>query len=109
MKFPTDGYMMAVFLKTGMEDVMSFEEWKRRADPQKNLKLCDGWLELAWEALGDVPTKDDANGDAWILDDDFETPWVKFYRGTCVMNVWRWFDEKHSKGVRWLMYVGKDE
>lgn len=109
MKFPTDGYMMAVFLKTGMEDVMSFEEWKRRADPQNNLKLCDGWLELAWEALGDVPTKDDANGDAWILDDDFETPWVKFYKGACVMNVWRWFDEKHSKGVHWLMYGGKDE
>ena len=103
MKFPTDeGYLMKVFLKTGMEDVMSFSEWKERADPQHNLKLCDGWLEMAWEALGDVPTKDTDND--WILDERFETPWVTFEKGVSVMDVWRWFDKKHSKGVHWLMY-----
>lgn len=108
MKFPTDGYLMAVFLKTGAEDFMPFSDWVRDADPQKNLKLCDGWLELAWEALGDVPTKDDANGDAWVLDERFETPWVTFEKGVCVMDVWRWFDAKHSIGVKYLMYGVRD-
>ena len=105
MKFPTDGYLMTVFLRTGLEDVMSFNDWKERADPQHNLKLCDGWIELAWKALGDVPTSDDENGD-WVLDEQFETPWVTFEKGTDVMDVWRWFDKKHSKGVHWLMYGG---
>jgi len=102
MKFPTDGYLMAVFLKTGSEDFMSFSDWVRDADPQNNLKLCDGWLALAWEALGDVPT--DSSGDRWVIDEEFETPWVKFKRGTKVMDVWHWFDDHHSKGVHWLMY-----
>ena len=108
MKFPTDGYLMTVFLHTGLEDVMSFSEWKERADPQKNLKLCDGWLELAWEALGDVPTSDDETGD-WVLDERFETPWVTFEKGSNVISdVWRWFDAMHSKGLHWLIYVDRD-
>lgn len=106
MKFPEDGYLMAVFLHTGLEDVMSFSEWKERADPQHNLKLCDGWLELAWQSLGDVPT--DSSGDHWVIDEEFETPWAKFEKGTCVMDVWRWFDQKHSKGLHWLIYGASD-
>lgn len=108
MRFPTDGYLMAVFLKTAMDDCMSLDQWKKHAKPQKNLPLCDAWLELAWQALGDVPTRDDENGDAWILDERFETPWVTFEKGVCVMDVWHWFDKRHSKGVRWLMYGGKE-
>ena len=104
MKFPEDGYLMAVFLKTGCEDFMSFSDWKMQADPQHNLKLCDGWLELAWEALGNVPTHEDENHDSWILDDRFETPWVTFEKGVSVFDVWRWFDKKHSMGVSYLMY-----
>ena len=104
MKFPTDGYMMDVFLKTGMEDVMSFDEWKERADPQHNLKLCDGWLELAWRALGDVPVSPDDR-----LEEGFDTPWATWEKGCRIEDVWSWFDKKHSIGVKYLMYGAKEE
>jgi hypothetical protein len=35
-----------------------------------------------------------------VLDED----WHGFANGTDVEDIWRLFDERHSKGVYWLMY-----
>lgn len=109
MKFPTEEFLYSLYLKDGWDDVMPFDDFKDRySSGSVKWPLADRFLEGAWHALGDVPTRDDENGDAWILDERFETPWVTFEKGVCVMDVWHWFDAKHSKGVHWLMYGGKE-
>lgn len=103
MKFPNDDWLFDLYLEGEEDQVMTFDQFKER---YKNIKwpTSDRVLEGAWRALGDVPTKD--TDDDWILDERFETPWVTFEKGVSVMDVWRWFDGKHSKGVHWLMYGG---
>ncbi len=106
MKFPTEDFLFSLYLKDGWDDVMSFDDFKNRYSSGVKWPCEDRFIEGAWRALGDVPTKD--TDDDWILDERFDTPWVTWEKGVSVMDVWRWFDGKHSKGVHWLIY-GKEK
>lgn len=58
-------------------------------------KYSDEQLEEMWLNLGDISIDEDEN-----IDDDF----MFWGKGTFREDIWCWFDEKHSKGVVWLMY-----
>ena len=60
-----------------------------------NIHLDDEKLEYLWEKFGGIPIDDDEN----ILED-----FLGFDLGTHREDVWRWFDEHHSKGVAYLMH-----
>lgn len=61
-------------------------------------KYDDKMLEEMWLELEDVPT---------VVDKDFYTcidvDWQGWPKGTDIEEIWYWFDERHSKGVGWLM------
>ena len=59
----------------------------------------DRKIEKLWEELEDVPVYEHKNF-ALCLDVD----WQEWPKGTDIEDIWRWFDEHHSKGVAWLMY-----
>jgi len=64
------------------------------------MKLNDTHLEKLWDELGDIPFDEDSE-DEIILAVDFNI----FQKGTAQYNIWHWFDEKHSKGVAYLLSI----
>ena len=57
-------------------------------------------LEELWADLQDVVFDDsDPNEDMKLLD-----PWGGFPARTSRDDIWHWFDERHSKGVAYLLY-----
>lgn len=56
----------------------------------------DAILEKLWAAFADTPIGE--HGDA------IEEAFMHFPAGTDRFEIWHWFDEKHSKGLNWLMY-----
>lgn len=61
----------------------------------------DALLEEIWEKFGDVPV----NQETEKLEDDF----LHFKKGTDKEDVWHWFDERHSKGIAYLLYGGSED
>lgn len=55
----------------------------------------DKELEAMWYELEDIPFDENE-----CLDVD----WQGWDKGTHREEIWHWFDERHSKGVAWLMY-----
>lgn len=76
-------------------------------------ETMDERLEQLWDELGDVavctghelyesdPVKyaDYQYGQSLVIDSE----WNGFPIGTDTESIWHWFDERHSKGVGWLM------
>ncbi len=60
----------------------------------------DTALEKLWEEFGDVPMNPET--------ECMEAPFLDFPAGTFREDIWRWFDERHSKGVAYLMYGGTE-
>lgn len=63
------------------------------------MMLC----EKMWEEFEDVLFIEDEESDDscnLVLASD----WHYFSAGTTRDEIWRWFDQKHSKGLHWLMY-----
>jgi hypothetical protein len=58
----------------------------------------DAKLETKWIELEDIPFDEDSNGEL-ILSEG----WYLFPAGTSREEIWHWFDERHSKGVAWLL------
>lgn len=56
----------------------------------------DKRLESLWETLADVPMDPDTE----CMEDDF----LHFPSGTSREEIWKWFDERHSRGVAHLLY-----
>ena len=61
--------------------------------------LTDVRLEELWVDLTDVSVTEDVDMRT-VLDED----WYGFAKGTDVEDIWKLFDERHSKGVYWLIY-----
>lgn len=59
----------------------------------------DKYLERLWDSLEDVPVIEDPDMRTVI-----DCEWNGFCKGTDVEDIWMWFDQRHSKGVHWLMY-----
>lgn len=55
----------------------------------------DGKIEEIWEEFGDVPMDPDT--------ECIESPFLGFPTGTHREEVWEWFDERHSRGVVYLL------
>jgi len=62
----------------------------------ETLEYRDDLLEDYWADLADIPVDPDT--------DKLEEPFMSFPAGTDKEDVWRWFDERHSKGVAYLLY-----
>lgn len=60
------------------------------------LKHWDEVLEDAWEKLGDVPMNP--------ATEELEEPFWGWPAGTPREEIWHWFDERHSKGIAYLLY-----
>ena len=56
--------------------------------------IIDEALEKMWDELEDVPVDENE-----CIDID----WHGWSKGTHREEIWHWFDERHSKGVGWLM------
>lgn len=56
----------------------------------------DEQLEALWDDFGNVPYNEETE----TIEEDFLT----FRAGAHRYDIWRWFDERHSKGVAYLLY-----
>lgn len=56
----------------------------------------DHALESLWREFSDVPM----NPETECMDEEF----MHFPDGTSREDIWHWFDERHSKGIAYLMY-----
>ena len=54
----------------------------------------DREVENLWDELEDVPIDEN---------DCLDVAWQGWDKGTHREEIWHWFDERHSKGVGWLM------
>lgn len=63
-------------------------------------QVTDSDLEDLWRELADVPF-DDGDPD---VDMTLAENWKWFSKGTPREEIWHWFDERHSKGVAFLLY-----
>lgn len=61
----------------------------------------DAHLEELWADFGNAPMDPDTEK----LEADFHI----FPEGTDREDVWHWFDERHSKGVAYLLYSGAED
>ncbi len=66
----------------------------------ETLQDRDKKLEDLWQQLGDVPINPKT--------EHIEEPFLHFPAGTDREDIWHWFDERHSKGVAYLMYHKAD-
>lgn len=57
-------------------------------------KYDDEKLEAMWDEFGDIPIDED---------ECIDVDWQGWSKGTHREEIWHWFDERHSKGVGWLM------
>ena len=62
----------------------------------RTLRERDALLEELWKRFGDVPMDPST--------ETMEAPFLDFPAGTSRVDIWRWFDERHSKGIAYLLY-----
>ena len=67
----------------------------------ESLKERDQALENMWNEFADVPMNPDT--------ECMEEPFLDFPAGTRREDIWHWFDERHSKGVAYLLYEGAED
>ena len=65
----------------------------------KEYRDYNSLLEDLWRTFTDVNIDED---------EYIEQNWFIFEKGTHREYIWHWFDERHSKGVAWLMYDLED-
>ena len=68
----------------------------RRTKTERRMASKDKEIEKLWADFADVPM----NPETECMEADF----LHFPTGTHREEIWRWFDEKHSKGVHFLLY-----
>lgn len=62
----------------------------------RTLHERDAILERLWKQFADIPMNPDT--------EKLEEPFMDFPAGTAREDIWHWFDERHSKGVVYLLY-----
>lgn len=70
------------------------ERWS--ASNMDTLQTRDAKLERLWGEFADVPMNPGT--------EEMEEPFLHFPVGTNREEIWHWFDERHSKGVVYLLY-----
>lgn len=66
--------------------------------PTDLMNKLDKLLEKLWEGLEDIPFYEE-DSELHIEED-----YLSFEKGTSREDIWHWFDERHSKGVYFLLY-----
>lgn len=90
-----------------IKDVLDLFRFERIGWPQyrsirdgleyfESLEERDQALESVWHEFADVPMNPDT--------ERMEEPFLDFPAGTPREDIWHWFDERHSKGVAYLLY-----
>ena len=64
----------------------------------ESLSDRDRQLEELWEQFSDIPMDPDT--------ENIEEQFLSFPAGTNREEIWHWFDERHSKGIAYLLYGG---
>lgn len=59
------------------------------------------FLQKLWKIFGDLPMNPET--------ECMEVPFRDFPAGTHREEIWHWFDERHPKGVYYLLYGGDDD
>ncbi|MCI9166505.1 MAG: hypothetical protein HFF64_10980 [Oscillospiraceae bacterium] len=62
------------------------------------LRDRDEELEELWAQFGDIPMD--------LKTECIEAPFMGWGPGVHREEIWKWFDQRHSKGVAYLMYGG---
>lgn len=62
----------------------------------ETLEARDKKLEELWLVFGDLPMDPET--------EKIEEPFMDFPAGTDREEIWHWFDERHSKGIAYLLY-----
>lgn len=62
----------------------------------ETLRDRDKMLENLWDQFADIPMDPDT--------EKIEEPFLGFPAGTDREDIWHWFDERHSKGIAYLLY-----
>lgn len=62
----------------------------------ETLRERDAELEELWGKFGDIPMNPET--------ECIEEPFMGWATGTHREEIWHWFDERHSKGVVYLLY-----
>ena len=65
------------------------------------LRERDEALEELWGQFADIPMNEET--------ECIEEPFLGFPAGTGREEIWHWFDERHSKGVAYLLYGGTED
>jgi len=83
------------------EFMRSIEESIRAGIESNNIEgLTDVQLEEMWADLGNIHFDEaDVPGDMVLAED-----WHSFQKGTDRLEIWQFFDKRHSKGVAFLLY-----
>ena len=86
-----------------INDVLEYDTYCLLFDALEEIEPLaerDEELEVMWADLQDVVFDDSyPNEDMKLIE-----PWNGFPAGTSREDIWRWFDERHSKGVYHLLY-----
>lgn len=77
-------------------DAYLAESFRAATQNMPTLRQRDTELEKMWDKFADVPMDPETER----LDADF----MHFPAGTDREDVWHWFDERHSKGIVYLLY-----
>lgn len=85
-------------------DVLSssdYEAIRNGLEEIETLQERDEVLEEMWCQFADTPMNPDT--------ECMEAPFLNFPAGTFREDAWHWFDERHSKGVAYLLYGGAED
>lgn len=63
------------------------------------LSVRDAEIERMWDEFANIAFDEDEDGRLVLSE-----PWLCFPAGTEREEIWHWFDQRHSKGVYWLLY-----
>ena len=91
----------AELYQTGCINYAGYRAIRDGLDEFWTLAERDAALEKLWAELEDIPMNPET--------ECLEAPFLDFPAGTFREDIWRWFDERHSKGVAYLMYGGAAE
>ena len=65
--------------------------------------LCRRVIETMWQELADIPLEVPEIGDEFFAE-PFTLQGITFPAGITRTELWHWFDDRHPKGVAYLLY-----
>ena len=86
----------AELYQTGCINYKGYRAIRDGLDEITTLAERDATLESLWHEFEDIPMNPET--------ECMEAPFLDFPAGTHREDIWHWFDERHSKGITYLLY-----